>query len=49
MIKLDDVQQLTVASRRSRLTVSSDGETCRMAPPLDFRIEPAALRVMAPA
>ena len=48
MIKLDDVQRLTVASRRSCLTVSSDGETERLAPPLDYRIDPAALRVMAP-
>jgi len=42
------VQRLTVASRRSCLTVSSDGETERLAPPLDYRIDPAALRVMAP-
>ena len=49
MIKLDDVRQLGVASRRSRLEVSIDGETCRMAPPIDYRIEPAALRVIAPA
>jgi diacylglycerol kinase family enzyme len=48
MIKLDDVQRLTVASRRPCLTVSSDGETERLAPPLDYRIDPAALRVMAP-
>jgi len=48
MIKFDDVQRLTVASRRSCLTVSSDGETERLAPPLDYRIDPAALRVMAP-
>jgi diacylglycerol kinase family enzyme len=48
MIKLDDVQRLTVASRRSCLTVSSDGETERLAPPLNYRIDPAALRVMAP-
>ena len=48
MIKLDNVRSLTVESRRSHLTVSSDGETCRLAPPLDFRIEPGALRVIAP-
>jgi diacylglycerol kinase family enzyme len=48
MIKLDDVQRLTVASRRSCLTVSVDGETRRLAPPLAYRIVPAALRVVAP-
>jgi diacylglycerol kinase family enzyme len=48
MIKLDDVQRLTVASRRSCLTVSVDGETQRLAPPLAYRIVPAALRVVAP-
>ena len=49
MIKLDDVQTLHVASRRSSLTVSTDGETYRLTPPLDYRIEPAALRVIVPA
>ena len=49
MVKLDDVQRLDVASRRSSLTVSSDGETRRLVPPLAFRIDPGALRVVAPA
>jgi diacylglycerol kinase family enzyme len=49
MIRLDDVRRLTVTARRPRLTVSSDGETARLAPPLDYRIEPAALRVVVPA
>ena len=31
------------------LTVSIDGETCRMAPPLDYRIRKGALRVIAPS
>jgi diacylglycerol kinase family enzyme len=48
MVKLDDVETLKVASRRSELTVSSDGETCHIKPPLDYRIEPAALNVIVP-
>ena len=48
MIRLDDVRRLTVTARRPRLTVSSDGETARLAPPLDYRIEPGALRVVVP-
>jgi diacylglycerol kinase family enzyme len=48
MIKLDHVIALEVESRRSRLTVSSDGETAAIAPPLAYRIDPAALTVIAP-
>jgi diacylglycerol kinase family enzyme len=48
MVKLDEVETLKVASRRSELTVSSDGETCHIKPPLDYRIEPAALNVIVP-
>ncbi len=49
MLKLDDVTRLIVASRRSRLTVSSDGETLQLAPPLDYSIMPQALQVIVPA
>ena len=48
MIKLDGVERLQVASRRSRLTVSCDGETIDLPPPLDYRIMPRALTVLAP-
>lgn len=48
MIRLDNVETLKVESRRSRLTVSCDGETLQLAPPLDYRIMPAALIVIAP-
>lgn len=48
MIHLDDVQRLRVASRRTRLTVSGDGETREVSPPLDYRIRPGALAVMVP-
>ncbi|MEO6579819.1 MAG: diacylglycerol kinase family protein [Sphingomicrobium sp.] len=48
LIELDNVTRLQVASRRSHLTVSSDGETLRLAPPLDYLIRPKALWVIAP-
>jgi diacylglycerol kinase family enzyme len=49
MVRLDDVQTLRVDSRRSLLPVSLDGETLYLPPPLDYRIRPGALRVIAPA
>ena len=48
MIRLDDVERLRVESRRGWLTVSLDGETMRLKPPLDYRIRKQALKVMAP-
>lgn len=47
MVRLDDVRELTVDSRRSHLTLAVDGETLALAPPLTFRIRPKALRVIA--
>ena len=49
MVRLDGVDRLRVDSRLATLAVSIDGETCRMAPPLDYRIRKGALRVVAPA
>ena len=49
MIRLDDVERLRVDSRRPFLAVSLDGEVRRLAPPLDYRIRPKALRVIVPA
>jgi len=49
MVQLDGVQRLRVASHRSHLAVSLDGEVIRETPPLDYRIRPKALRVIAPA
>ena len=49
MVRLDDVQLLKVDSPRSHLTVAIDGETLALAPPLEFRIRPQALTVIAPA
>ena len=49
MVRMDAVTRLRVDSGRPALTISIDGETCRLAPPLDYRIRPGALRVIAPA
>ncbi len=48
MVRIDGAERLRVASGRSRLTVSLDGETVRAVPPLDYRIRKRALRVIAP-
>ena len=49
MVRLDGVERLRVASHRSHLRVSLDGEVISEAPPLDYRIRKQALRVIAPA
>jgi len=49
MVELKDVERLTVASRRSALAVSLDGEVVGAAPPLVYKIRKKALRVIAPA
>jgi len=48
MVRLDGVTTLRVESRRSVLPVAIDGETKHMKPPLDYRIRPGALKVIAP-
>ena len=48
MVRIDGVERLHVSSRRSRLAVSLDGETALMDTPLDYRIRPKALKVVAP-
>jgi YegS/Rv2252/BmrU family lipid kinase len=48
MVRIEGAERLRVASSRSRLTVSLDGEVVRAAPPLDYRIRKHALRVIAP-
>ncbi len=47
MVQLDRVERLLVASHRSQLAVSLDGEVVRAAPPLDYKICKKALRVIA--
>jgi len=49
MVELKDVERLTVASRRSALAVSLDGEVVGAAPPLVYKIRKKALRVIASA
>ena len=48
LIRLDDVTRLRVSSPRSHLAVAIDGETEHFPTPLDYRIRPAALTVLAP-
>lgn len=48
MIRLDDVTRLRVAGQRRHLTVAVDGETEMLTAPLDYRIRPGALTVIAP-
>jgi diacylglycerol kinase family enzyme len=48
MVQLENVQRLRVASHRSALPVSLDGEVVRAEPPLDYKIRKKALRVIAP-
>ena len=45
---LMDAQSLTVESRRRKIGVSLDGEVVRLAPPLEYRSLPGALRVIVP-
>jgi diacylglycerol kinase family enzyme len=40
--------EVQITSRRKRLPVSFDGELARLEPPLQYRIRPRALRVIAP-
>jgi diacylglycerol kinase family enzyme len=49
MVRLEGVQRLRVSSRKHMLAVTLDGEVVRAEPPLDYRICPEALRVIAPA
>jgi diacylglycerol kinase family enzyme len=48
MVRVDDVERLRVASRKSVLAVSLDGEVVREKPPLTYQILKKALRVIAP-
>jgi YegS/Rv2252/BmrU family lipid kinase len=48
MEQIDGVDRLRVASRRSVVAVSLDGEVVGAEPPLDYRIRKRALRVIAP-
>jgi diacylglycerol kinase family enzyme len=41
--------RLTISSERPRLVISADGESLTMETPLEFRIQPKALRLIVPA
>jgi diacylglycerol kinase family enzyme len=40
--------QISIETRRARVSVSTDGEVNQMSTPLNYRIHPGALRVIAP-
>jgi diacylglycerol kinase family enzyme len=42
------VTEARIETRKSRLLVARDGEVERMETPLQYRIRPAALRVLVP-
>jgi diacylglycerol kinase family enzyme len=46
--RIENVETLRVTGRRGHYSVAMDGETLKLAPPLDYRIRKRALRVMAP-
>ncbi len=48
MERIEGVETLRVTGRRGHYSVALDGETLKLAPPLDYRIRKRALRVMAP-
>ena len=47
-VALGDCTEISVRSPGGRIEIALDGEICRLAPPLDFRILPGALRVVMP-
>ena len=48
MVQLENVDRLRVSTRKRMLAVSLDGEVVRAEPPLEYKIRPKALRVIAP-
>jgi YegS/Rv2252/BmrU family lipid kinase len=49
MVRLDDVRRLRVGGRRTRITVSLDGEVTSLSMPLDYRVREGALTVVVAA
>lgn len=47
-IEFEKVRELTVQSKRKRVMVTMDGEVTRLDTPLNFRIRPRSLQVLAP-
>lgn len=48
VIEYDKVQQLTVTSKKTRLSVSMDGDVLSLDTPLHFTVRPKSLNVLAP-
>lgn len=48
VVRIDGVETLKVGSSRHSMAVSLDGESVHMKPPLEYRIRPKALNVIAP-
>jgi diacylglycerol kinase family enzyme len=48
MVRIENVERLLVASRKSNLVISLDGEIQNMKPPLDYRVRIRELNVIAP-
>ena len=48
MVRIENVERLLVASRKSNLVISLDGEIQSMKPPLDYRVRIRELNVIAP-
>ncbi|HEY6049535.1 MAG TPA: diacylglycerol kinase family protein [Sphingomicrobium sp.] len=48
LVQIENVERLRVASYRSQIAVSLDGEVVRAEPPVEYRIRKRALRVIAP-
>jgi diacylglycerol kinase family enzyme len=48
VIEFEQVKRLTVASKKRNILATMDGEVLTLTPPLDFRVRPKSLRVLAP-
>jgi len=48
VVRIEGVETLKVGSSRHHLAVSLDGETLHMKPPLEYRIRPKSINVIAP-
>jgi diacylglycerol kinase family enzyme len=47
-VSLTGVREAKIQSRRAALSVSADGETLHLQPPLHYRVRPKALRLLMP-
>jgi len=47
-ISLDGIEEAEIVARDPHLAVSTDGETCQLESPLQYKIRPGALRLIVP-